>query len=250
MKRFDLTGKVALISGCSQGLGYACALTLARHGADIFGVSIGDDDDLKKEVEAYGVRYHSMTVSLTSPNGIHELMKEVKSVYNHIDILLNFAGIIKKEDTLTCTPDAWDITMNVNSKAPFFLSQAVIAQFLKQDTGGKILNASSILPKEYSEYVSYCASKGSLEAMTKSLALQYAKNNIQINALRFGFMTTGTSLQRSSDGHYDHSLLNHIPAQRWGSYKDVDGILLLLVSSASDYITGCSIAIDGGYSIN
>ena len=94
--KLELAGKVALVSGCSQGLGYACVRTLARYGADIFGVSIGDDSALKKEVEALGRSYHSLTVSLTTPGSIHEVMKEVLAAYGHVDILLNFAGILKK----------------------------------------------------------------------------------------------------------------------------------------------------------
>lgn len=249
MKRFDLSGKVALVSGCSQGLGYACVLTLARHGADIFGVSIGDDSHLKKEVEAYGVKYHSMTLSLTTPGAMDTLMKEVLSTYGHLDILLNFAGIMKKEAVLACTPNSWDSLMEINLKASFFLSQAVIQQFLKQGHGGKIINASGILPRECGDFTMYSTSKGGVEAMTKALAVQFAKEDIQINAIRFGFMTTGTSLQAEDNGHYDHSILKCIPANRWGSYKDVDGLLLLLASTASNYITGCCIPVDGGYSI-
>ena len=250
MKRFDLHGKVALVSGCSQGLGYACVLTLARHGADIFGVSIGDDSNLKKEVEAYGVQYHGIALSLTTPGAIDTLMKEVLAAYGHVDILLNFAGIMKKEQTLCCDEACWDSLMDVNLKASFFLSQAVIKQFQKQGHGGKIINASGILPKEYDRYTIYCISKGGIDAMTKSLAAQFAHEDIQINAIRFGFMTTGTSLQTADNGHYDHAMLSHIPAGRWGSYKDVDGLLLLLASPAANYMTGCIIAIDGGYSIS
>ena len=100
MELFDLTGKVALVSGCSQGLGYACVLTLARNGAYIFGVSIGDDSHLKEEVEACGRRYHSLTASLTTPGVIDQVIKECSAAYGHIDILLNFAGIVRKERTL------------------------------------------------------------------------------------------------------------------------------------------------------
>lgn len=249
MKRFDLRGKVALVSGCSQGLGYACVLTLARHGADIFGVSIGDDSNLKKEVEAYGVKYHGLALSLITPGAIDTLMKEVLATYGKVDILLNFAGVIKKENVLECNEHTWDALMDVNLKAIFFLSQAVISQFLKQSSGGKIINASGILPKEYDDYAMYSTSKGGVEALTKSLAAQFAKDDIQVNAIRFGFMTTGTSLQTEENGHYDHQILEHIPAKRWGCYKDVDGLLLLLASSASNYMNGCCIPIDGGYSI-
>ena len=115
--------KVALVSGASQGMGYAMALTLARHGADIFGVSIGDDQDLKKEVEAMGRRYHSLTISLTTPGAIYTLMKEVLAAYGHIDILLNFAGIMKKEDTLNIHKQEWEMTMDINVNAAFILAQ-------------------------------------------------------------------------------------------------------------------------------
>ena len=147
MNCFDLTGKIALVSGCSQGLGYACVLTLARAGADIFGVSIGDDDALKKEVEALGRSYHSLTISLTTPGAMEQTMKEVLATYGHIDILLNFAGIVRKEKTLSVSEKDWDAVLNINLKTSFFLSQAVIAQYLKQGHGGKIINASSVMPQ-------------------------------------------------------------------------------------------------------
>lgn len=119
--KLELAGKVALVSGCSQGLGYACVRTLARYGADIFGVSIGDDSALKKEVEALGRSYHSLTVSLTTPGSIHEVMKEVLAAYGHVDILLNFAGILKKEDTLKISRQAFQSALDINVTAAFIL---------------------------------------------------------------------------------------------------------------------------------
>lgn len=251
MERFDLSNKVALVSGCSQGLGYACVLTLARAGADIFGVSIGDDSHLKKEVEALGRRYHSLTLSLTGEGAIDTVMKEVLAVYHRVDILLNFAGILKKQDTLEVSSCNYDALMNINLKACFFLSQAVIKQFLKQGSGGKIINASSVLSdSSKNQFIPFITSKGGLNALTRGLANEFAKDNIQVNAISFGYMTTGTSLQTIENGEYDPAILNQIPAARWGCYKDVDGLLLLLASSASNYITGCIIPVDGGYSIH
>lgn len=249
MKEFDVSGKVALVSGASQGMGYAMALTLARHGADIFGVSIGDDSALKKEVEELGRQYHSLTVSLTTPGAIHELMKEVLAAYGHVDILLNFAGILKKEDTLAISRMEWNTAFDINVTAAFFLAQEVIKQYRKQGHGGKIINAGGILPLRTSEYCAYGASKGAIEAMTKYLAYGFGKDDIQVNAITFGFMTTGTSLMCCEGGTYDESILKDIPAGRWGCYKDVDGLLLLLASAQSNYINGCCIPVDGGYSI-
>lgn len=251
MDKIDLRGKVALVSGCSQGLGYACVCTLARAGADIFGVSIGDDSHLKEEVEAAGRHYHSITLSLTTPGAIDQVMKECLGCYGHIDILLNFAGIVRRVATLSVNEACYDAVMDLNAKASFFLSQAVITQMIQQGHGGKIINASSVLSQRFSnDTLPFSASKGAIESMTKALANEFAKANIQINAISFGYMTTGTSLQIDEHGEIDHDLLNRIPAGRWGCYKDVDGLLLLLASSYSDYITGCIIPIDGGFSIH
>ncbi len=251
MEYFDLSGKIALVSGCSQGLGYACVLTLARAGADIFGVSIGDDTHLREEVEACGRRYHSITLSLTTPGASDQVVKECLAAYGQIDILLNFAGIVRKSHTLEVNEDCFDAVMDINAKACFFLSQAVIKVMMKQGHGGKIINASSILSQRSSnDFLPFTASKGALEAITKALANEFAASDIQVNAISFGYMTTGTSLQVNENGNYDHAILANIPAGRWGCYKDVDGILLLLASSASNYITGCIIPVDGGFSIH
>lgn len=249
MEQTSLLGKVALVSGSSQGLGYACVLTLARAGADIFGVSIGDDSFLKKEVEALGRKYESMTISLTTPGAINSVLKEVLATYGKVDILLNFAGILKKEESLTIHKQDWNSAMDINVNATFFLSQVVIKQFIKQGHGGKIINAGGILPFDTNEYCAYYTSKGAVEAMTKYLASEFGKDDIQVNAITFGFMTTGTSLQHNDQGQYDASILQRIPAKRWGCYKDVDGLVLLLASPLSNYITGTCIPIDGGYSI-
>lgn len=159
----NLQGKVALVSGCSQGLGYACVIALAKSGADIFGVSIGDDDELQKKVEALGRKYHSVQISLTTPGNIRTLMKEVLAAYGHVDILLNFAGILKKENTLTLSRQAFQTAMDINVTAAFTLSQAFILQLLKQETGGKIINASGIQPYDTTDYCDITPAKGQLK---------------------------------------------------------------------------------------
>lgn len=249
MEQYPLEGKTALISGASQGLGYAMALVLARLGANIFTVSIGDDTRLKEEVKECGRNYQSMQVSLTTPGICDQVIKEALAAFGSIDLLLNFAGILKKEKTSTITQESLQQVLNINVISTFLLSQAVIKQFLKQGNGGKIINASGVLPTSF-EYTSYYTSKGAIEAMTKILAKEYAKQDIQVNAISFGFMTTGTSLQSIDANHYDASILNEIPAKRWGTYKDVEGLLTLLCTRKSNYMTGLCIPIDGGYSIH
>lgn len=244
-----LYGKVALVSGCSQGLGYQAALALAKQGADIFGVSIGDDSALKKAVEDCGRNYHSITISLTTPGAIHQLMKEVLAVYGHIDILLNYAAILKKEETLALTKLEWNSAYDINVSAAFFLSLEVIRQFQKQGHGGKIINATGILPRHTSEYCAYAISNGAIEAMTHYLAMEFGKDNIQINAIKYGFMSCGNTLQTGEKNQEDTSLLASIPASRWGCDEDGNGLIILLASNAGDYITGVCIPVDGGYSI-
>lgn len=247
--KFNLEGKIALVSGCSQGLGYASVLALAKHGADIFGVSIGDDSELKKEVEALGRRYHSLTLSLTTPGAIHTLIKEVKGTYGHLDILLNFANILKKEDTLSISRQEFCNAIDLNITATFFLTQEVIKLYLEQGNGGKIINASGILPYDTSEYCVYATSKGAIDQMTRYLAHEFADKQIQINSILIGFMNDGTRLQDGKCGIADETILQRIPAKRWGKDEDIEGLILLLSSDASDYITGACIPCDGGYSI-
>ena len=246
---FDLHGKTALVSGCSQGLGFECVKILAKHGANVYGVSIGDDSELKEIVSQYDGNYESSTLSLTTPGAIRSVVQEAKSKYSHIDILLNFASSLKKDDTLSITKSEWSNAMDINVHAAFFLSQEVIKVMIEQHTGGKIINASGVLPFDTTQFCSYYTANGALEAMTKYLAYEFAPNNIQINAISFGFMDFGTKLQQCLGNEDDTSILHRIPAKRWGTPKDIEGLVLLLSSSQSDYITGACIPIDGGYSI-
>lgn len=248
MEQYPLEGKTALISGASQGLGYAMALVLARLGANIFTVSIGDDSRLKEEVEQCGRKYHSLTLSLTTQGACDQIMKEIMSVYGRVDILLNFAGMLKKMDTLELNMEDFNQTLQLNVTSTFLLSQSVIKQFMKQKEGGKIINASGVMPTN-NNFIAYYTSKGAIEAMTRYLAYQYAKDDIQVNAISFGFMTTGTSLQSMDATHYDETILKDIPAGRWGTYKDVEGLVALLCCRKSNYITGLTIPVDGGYSL-
>lgn len=247
---FELDGKVALVSGCSQGIGYVCAKILAAHGADIFGVSIGDDTALKKEIEEMGRQYHSLTISLSTANAIHTLMKETLAAYGKIDILVNFAATLKRDKTLHITKHEWSDAFHINVASVFFLSQEVIKQFQKQATGGKIINASGILPFDTNEYITYYTCKGAIEAMTRYLALEFAKDHIQVNSIAFGYMDIGSKLQQTNGNENDISILQRIPAGHWGTKQDIHGALLLFASSYSDYITGACLALDGGYAIH
>lgn len=245
----DLSGKVALISGCFQGLGYAAAVALAKCGADIFSVGIGDDTALRVEIERLGRRYASIHCDFESDIAIHNAMDAVLAEYHHIDIMLNYAALVHKTKTLNSAHEAWDEIVTHNVKSIFFLSQAVIKQFMRQNKGGKIINVSSLMAHVSSdEYAAYTACKGAMEALTRSLANEYGKYSIQVNAIAPGFMISGTRLQQKPNGDFDSTLKERIPARRWGTYKDIEALTILLSSKGSDYINGCIIPLDGGYS--
>ena len=165
-----------------------------------------------------------------------------------IDILVNNAGTIRREDALTFSEKDWDEVMNLNIKSVFFLSQAVARQFMKQGDGGKIINIASMLSFQGGIRVpSYTASKSGVLGITRLLANEWAQHQINVNAIAPGYMATNNTQQLREDADRSKAILDRIPAGRWGSPDDLKGPVVFLASSASDYINGYTIAVDGGW---
>ena len=165
-----------------------------------------------------------------------------------IDILVNNAGTIRREDALSFSEKDWDEVMNLNIKSVFFLSQAVAKQFLKQGDGGKIINIASMLSFQGGIRVpSYTASKSGVLGITRLLANEWAQHQINVNAIAPGYMATNNTQQLREDAERSKEILDRIPAGRWGSPDDLKGPVVFLASSASDYINGYTIAVDGGW---
>ncbi|MFU0871212.1 2-dehydro-3-deoxy-D-gluconate 5-dehydrogenase KduD [Kluyvera sichuanensis] len=245
---FNLQGKVALVTGCDKGLGQGMALGLAEAGCDIVSVSRRVPQETAEKVAALGRRLYSIQADLSQPESIADIVPAAIAAAGRIDILVNNAGTIRREDALSFSEKDWDEVMNLNIKSVFFLSQAVAKQFLKQGDGGKIINIASMLSFQGGIRVpSYTASKSGVLGITRLLANEWAQHQINVNAIAPGYMATNNTQQLREDAERSKEILDRIPAGRWGSPDDLKGPVVFLASSASDYINGYTIAVDGGW---
>lgn len=245
---FNLQGKVALVTGCDTGLGQGMTLGLAEAGCDIIGVNRKIPHDTAEKVQALGRRFTAIQADLSQPDVIPGLVEEAVARMGRIDILVNNAGTIRREDALEFSEKNWDEVMNLNIKSVFFLSQAVAKQFIKQGSGGKIINIASMLSFQGGIRVpSYTASKSAVLGVTRLLANEWAQYNINVNAIAPGYMATDNTQQLRDDEARSKEILDRIPAGRWGKPEDLQGAAVFLAASASDYINGYTIAVDGGW---
>jgi len=245
---FDLKGKVAIITGCSGGLGQGMSVGLAEAGADIVGVNRSDDAHTKEMIENLGRKYLGIKADLISIEPVDMIVKKAVEEFGHVDILVNNAGIIRRDDSLEFSEKDWDDVMNVNIKTLFFLSQAVAKQMVEQESGGKIINIASMLSFQGGIRVpSYTASKSGIKGVTMLLANEWAKYNINVNAIAPGYMDTANTAPLIADKKRAAEIIGRIPAGRWGLPSDLAGPVVFLSSSASDYVNGYTLAVDGGW---
>lgn len=248
LQQFDLTGKVAIVTGAAVGLGRGMALGLAEAGADIVAVGISSMDEVKEAIEATGRRCLTIQANLMSIDPIQTIIDQAVAEFGHIDILVNNAGIIRREDAVDFSEQNWDDVININLKTVFFFCQAAAKQFIKQETGGKIINIASMLSYQGGIRIpSYTASKSGIKGITMSMANEWAKYGININAIAPGYMATDNTAQLRADEERSAEILGRIPAGKWGTPEDLKGPVVFLASSASDYINGFTIAVDGGW---
>ena len=248
LNAFNLNGKVALVTGCDTGLGQGMALGLAEAGCDIISVSRKIPEETSAKVQAFGRRFTAIQADLSRQDAITDIVTKAVAAMGHIDILVNNAGTIRREDALSFSEKNWDDVINLNLKSVFFLSQAVAKQFLHQGGGGKIINIASMLSFQGGIRVpSYTASKSGVLGITRLLANEWAQHNINVNAIAPGYMATNNTQQLRDDAERSKEILDRIPAGRWGSPEDLKGPAVFLASSASDYINGYTLAVDGGW---
>lgn len=248
MDKFSLKGKVAIVTGARTGLGQGIALALAEAGADIVGVGSTTLDETERLVTEMGRRFHGITADLRNTRTVDRIIEEAVEKMGHIDILVNNAGIIRREDALDFNEKDWDDVMNINLKTVFFLSQAAAKQYVKQETGGKIINIASMLSYQGGIRVpSYTASKAGVKGITMALANEWAKYNININAIAPGYMATDNTEALRKDEDRSEEILKRIPQGRWGTKEDMGGPCVFLASEASSYMNGFTMAVDGGW---
>ncbi|MDC7125029.1 MAG: 2-dehydro-3-deoxy-D-gluconate 5-dehydrogenase KduD [Spirochaetales bacterium] len=245
---FNLSGKVAIVTGSNTGLGQGICLGLAEAGAKVAGVYRNTPGDTEKMITADGGEYLGIKADLVSIEPVQRIIDETIKKFGRVDILVNNAGIIRREDSINFTEKDWDDVLNTNLKTVFFLSQAAAKQFMKQGDGGKIINIASMLSFQGGIRVpSYTSSKSGIMGLTRLLACEWAKDNINVNAIAPGYMDTNNTEALRNDPKRSAEILGRIPADRWGIPEDVAGPAVFLASSAADYVNGYTLAVDGGW---
>ncbi|MGC2064064.1 MAG: 2-dehydro-3-deoxy-D-gluconate 5-dehydrogenase KduD [Thermodesulfovibrionales bacterium] len=248
LDQFNLAGKVAIVTGARTGLGQGMAIGLAEAGADIAGVDLNGLEETKNIVEANGRKFLGIEADLSDTKVINDIVDGTINAFGRIDVLINNAGIIRRADAIEFSEKDWDDVISVNLKTVFFLSQAVARQYIKQGTGGKIINIASMLSFQGGIRVpSYTASKSGVMGITRLMANEWAKHNININAIAPGYMATDNTILLREDPKRSEDILGRIPAGRWGMPEDLKGIAVFLSSEASQYVNGYTIAVDGGW---
>lgn len=246
---FDLTGRTALVTGASRGLGAAAAEILAEAGTSV--ALIGREMDTlrasEEKVQSYGAETLAVRCDMSNPQDVQRAVAETRERFGSIDILVNNAGIIRRSPAENYSLDDWNAVMSVNATGPFLMAQEVAHGMLEQGSG-KIINIASLLSFSGGlNVVAYTASKSALAGITRALANEWGRRGINVNAIAPGyFHTEATSALRDNPERYN-ALLARIPAGRWGDPEDLKGAILFLASRASDYVHGHILAVDGGW---
>ncbi len=245
---FSLEGKTAIVTGANTGLGQGMCVALARAGADIVGVGRSDMSETEALVRTEGAEFLPVKADLLTLEPIENILDEAGKRFRKADILVNNAGIIRREDAENYSISDWDDVMNTNLRTLFFLSQSFAKRLIDSKRGGKIINIASMLSYQGGIRVpAYTASKSAVMGVTKSMANEWAKYGINVNAIAPGYMVTNNTAKLRSDPARYAEILGRIPAGRWGEPSDMGGAAVFLASAASDYIHGFTLAVDGGW---
>lgn len=247
MNPFDLTGRVAVVTGANTGIGQGIALALAQAGADIAAVGRSAATETVEKVRALGRNAEIISADLSSIEPVGRIVDETVEKLGGLHILVNNAGIIRRNDAVDFTEEDWDAVMDTNLKSVFFLCQAA-ARHMIPNGGGKIINIASMLTFQGGIRVpSYTASKSGVGGLTKLLANEWASKGITVNAIAPGYIATNNTDALQKDETRNRQILERIPAARWGDPADLGGAAVFLASRASDYVQGHILAVDGGW---
>jgi 2-deoxy-D-gluconate 3-dehydrogenase len=247
---FDLTGKVALVTGCKRGIGMAMALGLAEAGADIIGVSANLElggSQVSKAVEELGRKFKAYQADFSNRDSLYAFIKQVKADFPRIDVLVNNAGTILRNPAAEHSDEFWDEVLEVNLSSQFILSREIGSTMLAQGSGKIIFTASLLSFQGGINVPGYAASKGGIARLTMALANEWAGKGINVNAIAPGYISTDNTAALREDKDRSSSILGRIPAGRWGEPDDFKGPVVFLASNASNYVHGTIMTVDGGW---
>ncbi|HTO30951.1 MAG TPA: 2-dehydro-3-deoxy-D-gluconate 5-dehydrogenase KduD [Pararhizobium sp.] len=244
---FDLSGRTAVVTGANTGIGQGIAVALAQAGATIVAVGRSSMDETGALVRQAGAEFHAIAADLGSIDPVKPIVAETLKTFGSIDILVNNAGIVRRADAIDFTEEDWDAVMSINLKTAFFLTQAAAHNMLEKGRG-KVINIASMLSFQGGIRIpSYTASKSGIAGLTKLLACEWAVKGVNVNAIAPGYFVTNNTMALREDPERNSSILARIPAGRWGSPADIGGAAVFLASSASDYVHGTVLPVDGGW---
>ena len=250
---FDLSGRIALVTGGNGGIGLGMARGLGRSGATVIiaGRNEEKSSSALRELQSAGIRAESLPTDVTDEAAVQRLFAQVRDRHGRLDVLVNNAGGTVRKPPQDFTLDDWTGVMDVNLTSMFLCARAAYP-LMVQAGSGKIINIASILAIFGAPYApAYCASKGGTVQLTKSLAIAWAKDRIQVNAVLPGWIETDlTASARAQVPGLNERVLARTPAGRWGRPEDLEGVAVFLASAASDFVTGAAIVVDGGYSVS
>ena len=244
---FDLSGRVAAVTGANTGIGRGIAEALAGAGADIAAIGRSDPSETLSAVKALGRRVIWVKADFGAKPDHASIVGEVVSKLGGLHILVNNAGTIRRNNAIDFTEADWDAVLDVNLKSVFFLSQAA-ARHMIPAGGGKIINIASMLSFQGGIRVpSYTASKSGIAGLTRLLANEWASQGINVNAIAPGYFATNNTAALQADPRRNSEILARIPSGRWGNPQDLGGAAVFLASRASDYVHGIILPVDGGW---
>jgi 2-deoxy-D-gluconate 3-dehydrogenase len=250
LNSFDLSGKTALVTGAKRGIGRGMAEALASAGADIIGVSVSLEKDggaVGDAVRAMGRKFSAYQCDFSNRSAVHNFADQVLADHPSIDILVNNAGTIKRKPAAEHEDELWDEVIETNLSAQFVLSRQIGKSMVERGSGKIIFTASLLTFQGGITVPGYAASKGGIGQLTKALANEWAGKGVNVNAIAPGYIATDNTQALQDDADRSKSILERIPAGRWGKPEDFAGPVVFLASSAANYVNGEILTVDGGW---
>ncbi len=247
---FNLTGKIALVTGCNKGIGKAMAIGLAEAGADIIGVSGSLElagSDIEKKIQALGRTFKAYAANLSDREALHTFINKLNAENPVIDILVNNAGTIMRKPAAEHPDEYWDTVLSLNLDAPFILARELGKKMIERGSGKIIFTCSLLSFQGGINVPGYAASKGALSSLLKALANEWASKGVNVNGIAPGYIATDNTEALRNDPERSASILSRIPANRWGQPEDFKGPVVFLASDAASYVNGTILVVDGGW---
>ncbi|SKB91497.1 2-deoxy-D-gluconate 3-dehydrogenase [Parapedobacter luteus] len=248
--RFDLTGKVAIVTGCKRGIGKAIAEALAEAGADIIGVSASlelQESAVSKAVEAMGRKFYAYQADFGDRKSVYAFIERIRAEHPRVDILFNNAGTILRKPAAEHPDEYWDKVIEVNQNSQFVLTREIGKDMVARGSGKIVFTASLLTFQGGINVPGYAASKGAIGQLTKAFANEWASKGVNVNAIAPGYISTDNTEALRADADRSRSILERIPAGRWGEPDDFKGPAVFLASDASNYVHGTVLTVDGGW---